>query len=69
MCCSVKNCTIYVTRHPCNECAKLIVQSGINRVVYMPNPRPERDNKWDVQAAEKIFEKTGVTIRYVNCLH
>ena len=27
-------CTIYVTLSPCIDCAKLIVQSGIRRVVY-----------------------------------
>ena len=31
----VKGCSIYVALFPCNECAKLIIQSGIRRVVYM----------------------------------
>lgn len=31
--------TIYVTLSPCLECAKLIVQSGIKRVVYMEEYR------------------------------
>ena len=26
--------TIFTTLYPCNECAKLIIQSGITRVVY-----------------------------------
>ncbi len=28
-------CSIYVSLFPCNECAKLIIQSGIKRIVYM----------------------------------
>ncbi len=35
--CSTNNCsgaTFYVTDSPCIECAKLIIQSGIERVVY-----------------------------------
>ena len=28
----VKNCTMYVALFPCNECAKLIIQSGIKKV-------------------------------------
>jgi dCMP deaminase len=28
------NATLYVTTSPCIECAKLIIQSGIKRVVY-----------------------------------
>lgn len=31
----VKGCTMYVALFPCNECAKLIIQSGISKVVYM----------------------------------
>lgn len=34
-------CTLYVTLNPCNECAKLIITSGIKRVVY----RDTRDDK------------------------
>jgi cytidine deaminase len=32
---SVENCTLYVTTFPCHDCAKLIVASGITRVVYV----------------------------------
>ncbi|MGM9941543.1 MAG: deoxycytidylate deaminase [Bulleidia sp.] len=31
---SVRDCTIYVSLFPCNECAKAIIQSGITRIVY-----------------------------------
>ncbi|MGP1621389.1 MAG: deoxycytidylate deaminase [Candidatus Cryptobacteroides sp.] len=31
--------TLYVTASPCVECAKLIIQSGIKRVVYMDEYR------------------------------
>lgn len=31
--------TIYVTDSPCIECAKLIIQSGIKRMVYARNYR------------------------------
>lgn len=31
---SSEGATLYVTSSPCLECAKLIIQSGINRVVY-----------------------------------
>ena len=29
-----QNATLYVTTSPCIECAKLIIQAGISRVVY-----------------------------------
>lgn len=31
---SSKHATLYVTASPCMECSKLIIQSGISRVVY-----------------------------------
>jgi len=31
---SSKDATLYVTASPCMECSKLIIQSGIKRVVY-----------------------------------
>lgn len=33
--CPLDDCTLYVTLFPCNECAKLIIQSGIKEIVYM----------------------------------
>lgn len=30
----IRGCEIYVTRFPCNECTKLIVQSGLKKVTY-----------------------------------
>ncbi|XP_047667854.1 deoxycytidylate deaminase-like [Tachysurus fulvidraco] len=38
----VKGCTMYVTLFPCNECAKVIIQSGIKEVVYLSNKYAER---------------------------
>lgn len=36
---SSEGATLYVTTLPCIECAKLIIQSGISRVVYSNNYR------------------------------
>ena len=33
--------TLYITASPCVECAKLIIQSGIKRVVYSENYRDD----------------------------
>ena len=32
---SAKEATLYITLSPCKECSKLILQSGITRVVYL----------------------------------
>lgn len=31
---SLKDCTLYVSLFPCNECAKAIIQSGIKKIYY-----------------------------------
>ncbi|MBS4538334.1 cytidine/deoxycytidylate deaminase family protein [Clostridium sp. D2Q-11] len=36
-----KDATIYVTHQPCPECQKLIITSGITRVVYSKAYQPE----------------------------
>lgn len=46
---SVEGATIYCTLEPCITCAKLIVTSGIVRVVFehaYDSPIPERDRYW-----------------------
>ena len=37
---SLRGATLYVTMYPCNECAKLIIQSGIREVVYFEGKLP-----------------------------
>jgi dCMP deaminase len=46
---SLEGATIYCTLEPCITCAKLIVMSGISRVVYeyaYESPIPDRDRYW-----------------------
>jgi dCMP deaminase len=52
-----KGCTIYVTLFPCNECAKLIIQSGIKKVIYLENKYKDSDS---VKASTILMEKSGV---------
>jgi len=46
---SLEGANIYCTLEPCITCAKLIVMSGITRVIYehaYDSPIPERDRYW-----------------------
>ena len=54
---SLKNCTIYVTHFPCNECAKAITQAGIKRVVYFSDKHKNLDS---TKASRRIFENAEV---------
>jgi len=51
---SSSNSTLYVTTSPCVECAKLIIQSGISRVVFC--------DKYHNEEGIKLLEKTNIKI-------
>ena len=49
--------TLYVTASPCIECAKLIIQAGIKRVVY--------GEKYRLTDGVDILEKVGIQVEYM----
>ncbi|XP_043584948.1 deoxycytidylate deaminase [Bombus pyrosoma] len=57
-CKNAKNCTIYVSLFPCNECAKVIIQSGIRTVKYVSDKYAKKKK---IQAAKRMFDAAGVT--------
>ncbi len=62
----VKGCTIYVVLFPCNECAKLIIQSGIVTVLYVSDKY--HDNV-EMIASRKLLDMAGVKCRYYLVLY
>ncbi len=56
----VRGCKMYCHLFPCNECAKIIIQSGIKEVVY------ESDKYKDVdifKASRKMLKTAGIKLR------
>ncbi|XP_030836349.1 deoxycytidylate deaminase-like isoform X1 [Strongylocentrotus purpuratus] len=54
----VKGCTMYVALFPCNECAKVIIQSGIRKIVFLSDRYQEKDT---IKASKRMFDYAGVT--------
>ncbi len=54
---SSEGATLYITTSPCMECAKLIIQSGIRRVVYCEN--------YHSNDGIEILERAGIEIEYL----
>ena len=54
---NLKGCSMYVAMFPCNECAKLIIQSWIKKVVYLIDKYAETDA---VKASKIMFQQAGV---------
>ena len=57
---NLEGSTIYVGLFPCNECAKVIIQSGIKEVVFK---RDYYANKDIVTASRIMFNMSGVKFR------
>ena len=51
---SADGATLYVTASPCMECAKLIIQSGIKRVVFSDSYR--------IQDGIELLKRAGIEI-------
>jgi len=56
----VKNATLYVALFPCNECAKMIIQAGIQQVVYLQDYYHDTDM---CRASRIMFRMAGVSLR------
>lgn len=50
--------TLYVTISPCHECAKIIIQVGIKRVVYLEEYHRSKTN----EMAKTLFRLAGVEL-------
>ena len=53
----LENAKIYVDLFPCNECAKLIIQSGIKEVIYVCDKYKDTD---EVKISKALFNECGV---------
>lgn len=51
--------TLYVTASPCIECSKLIIQSGIKRVVY--------GEEYRIMDGVELLEKAGIEVKLLKC--
>ena len=54
---SSEGATMYVTASPCIECAKLIIQSGVRRVVY--------SEKYRLEDGIRLLERAGIEVCYL----
>ena len=50
--------TLYVTDSPCIECAKLIIQAGIKRLVY--------SRQYRLDDGLQLLKKAGIEVVYLN---
>ncbi len=54
---SSENATLYVTSSPCLECSKLIIQSGIKRIVFC--------DKYHNEEGLRLLERANIELVYI----
>lgn len=57
---ALKGCRIYTTLFPCNECTKLIIQSGIREVIYLSDKYHDSDG---CRASRCMFDMAAIEYR------
>jgi dCMP deaminase len=56
----VRGCSIYVALFPCNNCAKIIIQSGIKEVVFFSDKYKDTVK---MKASRRMLEMAGIKLR------
>ena len=59
----LENAKIYVDLFPCNECAKIIIQSGIKEVIYLSDKYATAENNI---ASRRLLDECGVTYKKID---
>lgn len=59
----LKGCTLYCTHPPCTQCAAMIIQSGLEKVI-IPWMSPEFYERWktDIDLSMKLFSEANVVV-------
>ena len=60
---NLNGATLYVSLFPCNECAKVIIQSGIKHIVYMDDKYNGTDG--DI-ASKKMLDAAGISYKKID---
>ncbi len=56
----LRGCRIYVGLFPCNECTKVIIQSGIEEIIYLSDKYAESDS---VKASKFMLDTSNTKYR------
>ena len=55
---TLTDCTLYVTLFPCNECAKVIIQSRLAHIYFMDE---KNGDKPSIIASKRLLKMAGIT--------
>ncbi len=56
--------TVYTTMFPCPECTKMLLQTGVSRVVYKDRSSASVGDSWELSKA--LMEEMGISVERFN---
>jgi dCMP deaminase len=56
----LRRCRIYVAIFPCNECTKIILQSGISEIIYLTDKHEDTDS---IKASKLMLDTAHIPYR------
>lgn len=62
---SVEGATVYITHPSCSNCVSMLIQSGIERFVWI-EPKPEFASRWDSTMSIEMIMESGKDFEIYN---
>lgn len=61
---STKDCSVWVTHHPCASCARTLIQAGVRAVVVGPGTTSMPPEQFE--AAREMFDEAAIVVRTID---
>ena len=61
---STKNTTLYCTHFPCIICAKMLINAGVEQIIYLHNYGDEESNA----ETKKLLNQSGIIVRKIETI-
>lgn len=62
---STRDCCMYLSWFPCAECTKIIIQSGINKIVYLHEHTTDR-YRTSMEASKRMLNLAGIEFKKIS---
>lgn len=59
---TTKECRLYITHYPCNECVKLIIQAGINKIYIAADAKILDRKTYNIDFSKTMLKECGIEV-------
>jgi dCMP deaminase len=65
----LQNSSIYITGSPCHKCLRMIIQKGIQNIIYPKFPITKCQDEEDLKAADFMIKQSGINVKEVDVIN